>query len=106
MPDTTHRVAVTLVAITDDDAHQVMARMLDAVRNALPELAIDYATNSGFDLSEDDEAESEVHLVVDGTGIVRAYLDAPDRADKHARTVGGVIVELPIIADHRREATA
>lgn len=102
MPDTTRRVAVTLVAITDEPAHKVMAGMLDAVRNALPGLAIDYATNSAFDLAEEDDAEPRVQLVVDAVaGIVDAYVDRPERADEQASNIGGVVVALPIEADHR-----
>lgn len=101
MPDTTRRVAVTLVAITDEPAHKVMAGMLDAVRNALPGLAIDYATNSAFDLAEDD-AEPSVQLVVDtAAGITGAWVDNPDRADEFARNIHGVVVALPIETDHR-----
>lgn len=104
MPETTRRVNVTLVAVTDEDAHQVMAGVLDAVRNALPGLAIDYATNSAFDVADPDE--TAVQIVVDPVaGITGAWVDNADRADEFARNTGGVVVALPVETDHRPEET-
>lgn len=104
MPETTRRVAVTLIAATDEHAHQVMAGMLDAVRTHLPELPIHSTTTSAFDMAEDDEPA--VQIVAVGSLLVGAYVDAPDRADEHARSVGGVVAELPIATDHRaKEST-
>lgn len=101
---TSRRVNVTLTAATDEDAHQVMAGVLDAVRNALPGLAIDYVTNSVFDVDEDDKPETLVQLVVDPVaGILSTWVDNPDRAEEFARNVDGVVVELPVVADYRAE---
>ncbi|WP_242890202.1 hypothetical protein [Actinomadura litoris] len=104
MTQTTRRVAVTLVSATDENAHQVMAGMLDAVRNALPALAVVGTSTHAFDLAEDDEPEPCVQLVIDSPGIVGAYVDNPERADEHARNIGGVVVELPVTGDHRERA--
>lgn len=102
MAETTRRVAVTLIAATDEPAHHVMAGMLDAVRNALPDLAIHSTTTSAFDMADGDDAEPSVQLVVDAVaGIVDAYVDRPERADEQASNIGGVVVALPIEADHR-----
>lgn len=101
MIDTNRRVAVTLVAATEEDAHQVMAGVLDAVRNALPGLNIDYTTNSVLDLAED---EPSVQLVVDPHGgITGTWVDNPDRADEFAHNTGAVVVSLPIESDYRDE---
>jgi hypothetical protein len=105
MPETSRRVAVTLIAATDENAHQVMAGVLDAVRNALPDLAIHSTTTSAFDLDEDDAPEAEVQLVLSGSTLDGTYVDNPDRADEHARNIGGVVVALPIETDHRRPET-
>ena len=106
MTDTTRRVAISLVAITDEDAHHVMAGVLDAVRNALPGLRIDHASNNVFDLGDPDEPA--VQIVVDPAGGVRgisgAWVDDPDRAEEFARNTGGVVVTLPVETDHRGEA--
>ncbi len=103
MTDTTRRVAVTLIAATDEPAHQVMAGVLDAVRNALPGLDIDYTTNSAFDLAEND-AEPSVQIAVDAKGgITGTWVDNPNRADEFARNTGAVVVSLPIEIDHRPE---
>jgi hypothetical protein len=102
MPETSRRVAVTLIAATNEDAHQVMAGMLDAVRGALPGLAIHSTTTSAFDLDEDDEPEPAVQLVLSGSAVVGVYVDRPDLADERAREYRGVVVALPIETDHRR----
>lgn len=100
MTETTRRVAVTLIAATSEPAHQVMAGMLDAVRNRLPELAIHSTTTSAFDMDEDDE-EPGVFLVVDPvSGTVKGLTDG-DRAHEYAGNVGAVVVELPTAADYR-----
>lgn len=104
MPDTSRRVNVTLTAATNENAHQVMGGILDAVRNALPGLSIVASSTHAFDLNDaDDESEPLVQIVVDETGIARTYIDRPDRADDHARNIGGVVVTLAIEVDHRRE---
>lgn len=104
MTDTTRRVAVTLIAATDEPAHQVMAGMLDAVRNRLPELAIHSTSTSAFDVGDEDETEPAVQLVVDAKGgLIGTWVDDPDRADEFARNTASVVVSLPIESDHRRE---
>lgn len=105
MTETDRRVAVTLIAATHEPAHQVMAGMLDAVRNRLPELEIHSTTTSAWDTDEDD-AEPCVQLVVDAKGgIIGAWVDNPDRAEEFACNTGAVVVSLPIEADHRRDET-
>ena len=47
MPETTRRVAITLVAATDEDPQRVMVGMLGAVRTARPDLDIDYTAYAG-----------------------------------------------------------
>lgn len=50
-------------------------------------------------------SESRVQLVLYPEGqIHKAVIDAPDLADKHARAVKGVVVELPVLADYREPA--
>lgn len=106
MTDTTRRVAVTLVAVTDEDAHQVMAGVMDAVRNALPSLAIDYTTNSAFDIAEN-ASEPSVQIAVDAKGgITGTWVDNPGRADEFAHNTGAVVVSLPIESDYRAEEAA
>lgn len=102
MPDTTRRVAVTLVAATDEDAHQVMAGVLDAVRNRLPGLAIDYATNSAFDLAENDEPDALAYLVIADEMVQAATVDL-DAASSAASLCQGVVAELPLTLDYRRK---
>src|SRR3954469_5719177 len=103
MTETTRRVAITLIAVTDEDPHQVMAGVLDAVRNARPGLAIAYATNSALDTADDDEPA--VQLVVDPVGgITGAWVDNQERADEFARNIHGVVVALPVETDHRERA--
>lgn len=54
---------------------------------------------------EDEEARTAptVQLVVYAEGqIGLAVVDSPDRADEYARNVGGVVVELPVLADYRK----
>jgi hypothetical protein len=35
-------------------------------------------------------------------GLVALYIDNADRAAQHARTVGAVVVDLPVAQDFRR----
>lgn len=51
-------------------------------------------------------SDPKVHLVLYDNGqICTALVDNPDLAEKRARAVGGVIVELPILKDYREKAT-
>lgn len=105
MTQTSRRVNVTLTAATDEDAHQVMAGVLHAVRTVLPALVVESTNAHAFDL-DDAEAEAPqpaVQLVVDAGGVAGAYIDRPGRAADHAGNIGGVVVELPVAADHRGE---
>ena len=48
--------------------------------------------------------EPKVHLVLYDNGqICTALVDNLSLAEKRARAVGGVIVELPILSDYRAE---
>jgi hypothetical protein len=34
------------------------------------------------------------------------FVDARDRADELARNTGGIVVDLPVVADHRKQGSA
>lgn len=40
-------------------------------------------------------------VVVENVGIMYAYVDAPELADRMAKILEGVVVELPTTADYR-----
>lgn len=103
MSDTSRRVNVTLTAAIDEPAHQVMAGVLDAVRNALPGLAIESTSTHAYDLAEDEESVPHVQLVFKYNALNASFVDSPGRADEYARRFGGVVVELPVVADYRPE---
>ena len=108
MPETTRRVNVTLTFTTNDVPADVAYSVMAVVRDE-SRYAHDLETISvhGFDLSEDGEGEPAVQLVVDPCGgITGAWVDNDERAHEFARNTGGVVVELPITADHQGEATA
>jgi hypothetical protein len=99
MSETTRRVFVGLTAATDEPAHHVMAGVLDAVRNALPGLAIE--TTSSHVLDEDDEPELSACLVFRDGALYSVHVDDPEGAEGRALEVQGVVVEVPVVVDYR-----
>ncbi|TDD97608.1 hypothetical protein [Actinomadura rubrisoli] len=106
MPDTARRVNVSLTFATDVLPHHALMR----VTACLPDeysVRLESTSVHAFDLAEDDADEPCVQLVVDATaGLLKAYVDNPQRAEEFATHTGAVVDELPITADHRGEATA
>ncbi|MFC9973588.1 hypothetical protein ACFVH6_22105 [Spirillospora sp. NPDC127200] len=100
MTDTTRRVNVTLTIPTDNPATDVLADITRAVtRTGLP---IENTHVYAFTLNGHGDPEPVVHLVIDHAGgAVNAFPDQPERADEYARNTGGLVVEVPVIADHR-----
>lgn len=101
MPDTTRRVNVTFTFATDVDADHVMRQALESLPDHVS-AGLEHVHVHEFDLTEEDDTEPSVQLVVDPHGgITGAWVDNPDRADEFARNTSGVVVVLPIEADHR-----
>ena len=100
MPETSRRVNVTFTFATDVDADHVMRQALESLPD-VQAAALETVSVYEFDLDEREDAP-DVHLVLDSTGgIVGTYIDIPERADDHARGIGGVVVALPVETDHR-----
>lgn len=49
----------------------------------------------------DQEKRPAAQLVIYSDGIAAAFVDEPAAAADYAQAAGGVLVELPVIADHR-----
>lgn len=101
---TDHRVNLSLFFATDVQPGIVLSRVLSLLG---PELtAVLAGTNaSAFDL-DDRTDETRAHVVVSPTGgTIRYVVDDEDAAIKHAKEIGGLLIELPVTEDYRTPTT-
>lgn len=93
------RVAVTLVVATDLDPAEVQLRVMAAVSDQLP---VDHTSVHGWDAN--DPVTGLVQLVVYPVGgLAAAYVDRPEEATEHARTIGGLVIDWAANEDYRPE---
>ena len=100
MPETTRRVNVSLTIPTDKASGDVLNAVLAAMRHYV-DLSVESAHVHAFDLAEDAEDTPAVCLVLTDTEV--RWCDA-EAADVIGQGVGGVVVELPVAADYRKDA--
>ncbi len=94
---TTRRVNVTLTIPTDLDETDVLTRVLSACG-----FGVESAIVHAFDLDDADEPEQTVCLVLSDAAI---HWAVPEAAETVGKAVNGVVVELPITADYRKDGT-
>jgi hypothetical protein len=105
MPETSKRVTLSLVFATDENAGLVQA----AVLQKLGELNRLIVSSSVYvfdpdDLDPEQARIHEVHSVNEqGRAHVTHRLIDGDLADQIARDIGGLVVQHPVLADHRKQ---
>lgn len=98
---TSKRVAFTLTIVTDERSSDIHAEIITALRAGGPAMDIESTHVHAYDLN-DETHDAAVHLAIDPVGrIYGIFIDRPESAEVNARTVGGVVVTLPIDQDYR-----
>jgi hypothetical protein len=101
---TSTRVSVTLTFATSEVGGEILQAVLRSLADADGYLTRTLESTSvhTFDLDAEPTPEPAVQLVVpEGGAFAGIYINDLEQADRTAEQIGGVVVELPIIADHR-----
>jgi hypothetical protein len=97
---TTRRVMVTLTFATDIEEGVIVTEL---PRQLPPETAklLTGVSAHAFDMADDDQPESRVLAVIGpDLRIVELFTDVTE-AGPAADRIGGLVVELPVVEDHR-----